>query len=355
VTRASTTDPARDLDAERVGRLLSVARPGVAVTAVTPADETQGSASRLRLDVEYAPGRDAGLPRRMFLKRNLETFAFPAEMYSTEVRFYRDLLPELAIEHPDVYAIDHAEGTTEFSILMEDLAQRPGARLGIATLAVDVADVAGLLTTLARLHAAYWDSPRLDHELAWLDRPDDSVTVRFWQEIGPRLVRRHLESGHRAEIVDPTAWPQDRMWAAFARLQEVNASGPRTALHGDVHAGNVYYLDGAPGGLLDWQLMLQGSWALDVGYLLQTALDPDVRAAHERDLLAGYLDDLGRLGVTPPTFDDAWTRYRQQPIWGVIMWLITPNGVHTDEVQELSLARSLRAGDHLDTLAALGV
>ena len=122
-----------------------------------------------------------------------------------------------------------------------------------------------------------------------------------------------------------------------------------------MHAGNVYYLDGAPGGLLDWQLMLQGSWALDVGYLLQTALDPDVRAAHERDLLAEYLDDLGRLGVTPPPFDDAWSRYRQQPIWGVIMWLITPNGVHTDEVQQLSLARSLRAGDHLDTLAALGV
>jgi hypothetical protein len=355
MTAASTTDPARDLDAARVGRLLAVDRPGVVVTEVVPADETQGSASRLRLDVEYAPGHDGGLPRRLFLKRNLATFAFPVEMYSTEVRFYRDLLPELAIEHPAVYAIDHEDGAVEFSILMEDLALRPSARLGIATEPATVADVRGLLTTLARLHAPFWDSPRLDRDLRWLDRPDDSVTVRFWQQIGPRLVRRHLETGHRAELVDPARWPQDRMWAAFARLQSANATGPRTVLHGDVHAGNVYYLDGAPGGLVDWQLMLQGSWALDVGYLLQTALEPDARAAHERDLLAGYLDDLGRLGVAPPSFADAWARYRQQPIWGVLMWLITPNGVHADEVQDLSLARCLAAGEHLDTLAALGV
>jgi aminoglycoside phosphotransferase (APT) family kinase protein len=272
-------------------------------------------------------------------------------MYATEVYFYRDLLPSLALEHPAVYAIDHAEGSTEFSILMEDISLRPGARVGIVTLPVTADDVAAVLATLARLHAAYWDSPRLP----WLDATNDSVTVSFWQQIGPRLVRRHLESGHRAEVVDQARWSQARMWAAFARLQEENAKPPRTVLHGDVHAGNVYYLDGPFGGLLDWQLMLTGSWALDVGYLLATTLDPSLRASHERQLLAGYLDELGRLGVQPPTFEEAWLQYRMQPIWGVLMWLITPNGVHSDEVQNTSLERCLAAGDHLGTLEALGV
>jgi aminoglycoside phosphotransferase (APT) family kinase protein len=344
-----------DITPEGIGALLATRHPGVHVTDVTVVDQTEGSASRLRLDVDYAPGCAAGLPRRLFVKRNLPEFGFPAEMYSTEIRYYRDLLPELSFEQPEVYGIEHVEGTTRFMILMEDLSQRPGVRIGIATTPVGADDVAGLLRSLAALHATYWESPRLDSDLRWLDRPDDSVTVRFWQRVGPRLVRRHLESGARAEVVDRSRWSEDRMWAAFERLQQVNSGRPRTVLHGDVHAGNVYYLDGGRGGLLDWQLMLQGSWALDVGYVLGTALEPHLRATHERDLLAGYLDELGRLGVAPPAFDDAWLAYRQQPIWGVMMWLITPRGVHTDLVHTVSLQRCLAAGDHLGTLEALGV
>jgi hypothetical protein len=35
------------------------------------------------------------------------------------------------------------------------------------------------------------------------------------------------------------------------------------------------------------------------------------------------------------------------------MWLITPDGVHTNEAQILNLERCLTAGDQLATLAAL--
>jgi hypothetical protein len=121
-----------------------------------------------------------------------------------------------------------------------------------------------------------------------------------------------------------------------------------------VHAGNVYYVEGAAGGLLDWQLMLQGCWALDVCYLIVTALDPADRHRHEGPLLRGYLAELARLGVQPPGFDDAWRRYRQNVLWGIMMWLITPDGVHTNEVQDLSLLRCLEAGRDLDTMGALG-
>ncbi len=337
-----------------ITELLSARHPGVEVTSVTVLDETSGSASRLRLDLEFAAGCDRGLPDRMFLKRNLEEFGFPEEMYTTEVRYYQDLHPELDIEQPAVYAV-HADRPTSFSILMEDLGRRPGASLGIVTRPTSVEEAAGVLDSLAGLHARYWNQPGLINDLAWLDRTDNSVTIKFWQQIGPRLVRRHLERGHRVGAVDLTRWSEERMWAAFARLAVENAKPPITVLHGDVHAGNVYYVDGVRGGLIDWQLMLTGCWALDVGYLLQTALDPQTRALRERDLLAGYLDALGRRGVPPPTFDDAWLRYRMQPVWGVMMWLITPGGVHSDEVQLKSLSRCLAAGDHLDTLAALGV
>jgi aminoglycoside phosphotransferase (APT) family kinase protein len=178
--------------------------------------------------------------------------------------------------------------------------------------------------------------------------------MTFWSEIGPRLSRKHRSKGHRATLVDPERWPEDRIWSAFGALVAALGTGPPTLLHGDVHAGNVFYVDGTRGGLLDWQLSLRGNWSLDVGYLLSTALTPEQRATHERDLLRGYLSRLSAAGVPdPPTFDDAWPRYRQSVLYGIAMWLITPRGVHSDEVQAENLRRCLAAGEDLETLAAL--
>ena len=42
-------------------------------------------------------------------------------------------------------------------------------------------------------------------------------------------------------------------------------------------------------------------------------------------------------------------------LYGVLMWLITPDGVHTDEAQIGYLTRCLAAAERLDTLGALGL
>jgi hypothetical protein len=58
-------------------------------------------------------------------------------------------------------------------------------------------------------------------------------------------------------------------------------------------------------------------------------------------------------GVTPPSFDEAWLHYRQNVLYGVLMWLITPDGVHTDEAQRCFLQRCLTAAEDLETMRAL--
>jgi len=344
----------RTVNAATLTRQLQVRYPTVEVAAVQVLTEDEGSASRLRLALEYAPGRDAGLPTSMFLKRNLAAFNFPGEMYSTEVRIYRDVLDGVAIEKPHVYAIETGDDDLHFTILMEDLSTRPGARLGIVTAPTTVDEVAGLLDTLATLHAQYWASPKLDSTLTWLQAPPVNTSMAFWRQHGPRLSRRHMEKGHRAALVDRAVWTDDRLWNGFDRFLEDLDHGPHTLLHGDVHAGNVYYVDGVRGGLIDWQLALRGCWGIDVTYKLTTALDPQQQAAHEADLLRHYLDRLAALGVSPPSFDEAWLTYRRHVIYGVAMWLITPDGVHTDEAQLGYLSRCLEAAERLETLAALG-
>jgi aminoglycoside phosphotransferase (APT) family kinase protein len=348
--------PASDrvLDAATLTRLLRVDRPGVEVESVEVLGATDGSASRLRLAVTYSDGCDASLPPTIFVKRNLERFSFPSEMYSTEVRIYRDVLPGLDVERPAVYAIDALGDDITFTLLMEDLSQRHGARLGIVTEPNSVDEVAALLDTLASVHAAYWGGDRLERELPWLTPPLVNAPMRFWRDIGPRLTRRHVERGHRAPLVDRSIWTDDALWGGYERLLEVMDSGPHTLLHGDVHAGNVYYVDGVRGGLLDWQLALRGCWALDVTYILTTALDQEQLAGNERSLIEHYLSALAVHGVTPPPMDDAWHRYRCHALYGVLMWLITPDGVHTDEAQIGYLTRCLTAAERLRTLAALG-
>jgi aminoglycoside/choline kinase family phosphotransferase len=342
----------RTVDAEHLTALLASRHPGVEVASISVLDESSGSANRLRLAVTYAPGADAGLPPTMFLKRNLERFGFPAEMYANEVRIYRDVLPGSGLEAPAVYAIAADDDDVSFEILMEDLGARSGVRIGHVCERTTPDDVDRLLATLARLHAAWWGGADLDQRLPWARPPASDPAMRFWRDVGPRLARRHVETGHRAAVVDGDRWPLDELWRAFDRMVEAMGDGPPTLLHGDVHAGNVYHVAGGDGGLLDWQLALRGCWALDVTYLLTSALTPEDRRATERDLLAGYLARLRASGVDAPPRDEAWTRYRQHVVYGVMMWLITPDGVHTDEAQREYLRRCLAAADDLETLAA---
>jgi hypothetical protein len=350
--------PDRTLDAPRLNRLLRRRFPDVDVESVRVLDATDGSASRVQVEVTYRPGRDAGLPPTIFVKRNLERFSFPSEMYSTEVRVYRDVLPRLDVEQPAVYAIESAGEDIEFTILMEDLSRRPGCRLGIVLEPNTVDDVAAVLDTVAGVHAPWWGGARLDGEAPWLTAPLVNPPMQFWREIGPRLARRHIERGHRAALVNRSIWTDDALWDGFDRLLRVMDSGPHTLLHGDVHAGNVYYVhgtEGTIGGLLDWQLALRGCWALDVTYLLTTALDPEQLALSEHELIHRYLQRLADAGVTPPTHEDAYFAYRCHVLYGVLMWLVTPDGVHTDEAQLGYLSRCLAAAERLDTLGALGV
>jgi aminoglycoside phosphotransferase (APT) family kinase protein len=340
-----TTDDRR-VDAARLSEML-----GVRVGAVEILDETSGSANRLRLRLQYAEKTD--LPERMFLKRHLADFNFPVEMYSTEVRIYRYVLPRTKIEQPAVYAVEAAPGDAEFAILMEDLSLRRDTRVGFVLDPATPDDVDSLLDTLAGLHSTWWGDDRLSRELPWLTTPTTNAPMRFWAEIGPRLTRRHLREGHRAELVDKTRWPQEQWWRAFAALLAANETGPHTLLHGDVHASNVYYRDTGPGGLLDWQLALRGCWALDVTYLMITALTPDDRRTHEAELLRGYLNRLRAAGVAAPAFDEAWLRYRQNALYGVLMWLITPDGVHTVAAQTCFLQRCLTAAEDLEMMRAL--
>ena len=138
-------------------------------------------------------------------------------------------------------------------------------------------------------------------------------------------------------------------------MQHHQAGLARTICHGDTHVGNTYVLpDGTPG-LVDWQLAAQGHGMHDVTYLIVTALSVAQRRAHERELIAHYLDRLATAGVhAPPTFDEAWLEHRRAAVWGLyIGWLTTPIANYGWDITVCNHIRLVTAYRDLDTAAAI--
>jgi aminoglycoside phosphotransferase (APT) family kinase protein len=341
---------------EWLSAFLGTRTPGVQVEDLEVLNRSQGAATRLRVRVRYAAGTGGGLPEVLFIKTSLTRQMLVADphMYLTEVYFYDRLRPEIEFETPAVYACEIDEQTNRFAVVIEDVAQR-SARFPTALSGLSGTDLMPLMTTLAALHAANWGRADLESQFPWLESASTGKTAEWWlSDEGRQNIDIELREDYKRMAVDPERNPLHRMYEAFARLQTASDTGPRTVIHGDVHIGNAYQVPDEFG-LLDWQLMRVATWANDVSYPILTALDVEERRASERELLRHYLAELTTRGVAAPSWDDAWLSYRQQALWGVITWTITPTAMYSRALLDALIRRAVTAVHDLDTYAALGL
>jgi hypothetical protein len=340
---------------------LAINQPGVIVdeidivVAKRCGDGVASTADRVVVDLTYRPGTAGGLPHRLILKTMLATPHAPATMYENEVRFYTELRPGLPIEAPKAFGGSFDPSTGRFGLLLEDLGAR-GARFPSALDPVSLDEIRSLLGHLAVLHARFWDSPRFATDLSWVGTPTSGGMSDVFDLIGLELIEDQVaRHPFKADLIAPLGRTLPELWAQLWRVQAEHNHDPTTLLHGDTHVGNTYLLAGDRGGFLDWQLMMRGSWSHDVTYLLVTALEPAVRRAHERDLLAHYLDHLAAEGVSyPPTSIEAFEQYRAAALWGLVIgWLICPPENYGEPITVENISRTVTAVTDLDTLGAI--
>jgi len=325
------------------------------VAAKRCGDGVASTADRVVLDLTYGSGTDVRLPRRMILKTMLASPHAPATMYENEVRFYRELRDDLDIETPVVFASNFDPATGRFGLLLDDLTAR-GARFPSALDDVSLGEVRSILGHLATLHARFWESPRFADDLAWIGTPTGGGMADVFDLIGLELIEDQVERHpFKAELIRPLGRTLPQLWELLAQVQREHSTSPTTLLHGDPHLGNTYLLPGERGGLLDWQLMMRGSWAHDVTYLLVTALDPSTRRAHQHELLGEYLELLRASGVrNAPSPEVAFEQYRKAALWGLVIgWLICPPENYGQPITEANISRTVAAITDLDTLAAI--
>jgi hypothetical protein len=279
----------------------------------------------------------------------------PEAMYRNEVNFYDKLRKELDIEAPDCYASVMNEHDGQFGILMEDLGLR-SARFPNAIDGVSLDEMRSLIENLAKLHAHFWQSPRLDGDLNWLPKTFEGGMFPVFDSIGLNIIRNQVETNpFKQNILAPLNRTVDQLWHAMWKSQHLIYQQPHTLLHGDTHIGNTYVLPDGKGGLLDWQLIVRGPWCHDITYMMITGLDINVRRQHEKELLNLYRETLLANGVkNVPSEEQAYLLYRQSAIWGLVIgWLITPPQNYGEAITSANIQKMVTAMIDLKTLESL--
>lgn len=255
-----------------------------------------GQIVRLRLRYEGDP---ADAPRTLIAK-----FPSPAEgaraiaklygLYEREVRFYAEIAGAAGLYTPRCYHCAFDVEADRYLLLLEDLAA--SGRIGDQVRGCSEEEALLAVGELARFHAAWWNSPRLD-QIAWLPRGTD--LVRAMPALYPQARPVFMELyGDRltGEIADAMEHLAERI---LEMLPEVEAR-PEAIVHADYRLDNMFLGDeGAPYRLavIDWQGPNRGLAAYDLAYFISGSMPPEQRRAHERDLIDRYHAVLLATGV----------------------------------------------------------
>ncbi len=316
------------LTTEWLTAVLGRNTPAAVVTDFEVVGGSDGTSSRRALRVSYnSAGEAAGLPTRLFMK---SAASFQSRLMlglggvtQCETIFYRDIRPELdRLRSPRAFHAAFDPRTYGSIVIMDDLSADGWTFPDPMQDSINRQDAEDMVDQMAYYHAAFWDDPRLNRQFTQL--PTTEVFQQRLNDVG--LEKRARVGIERGRSVMPAALyrRKNEILPATMRALRLNSAGTLTVLHQDVHQGNWLRDSDGRMGLYDWQAVAKGEWALDFTYALANNLTTEDRRAWERELIERYLWRLGEEGVPrPPSFDEAWLRYRQQPFHVVVFALFT--------------------------------
>ncbi|WP_435742255.1 phosphotransferase family protein [Nocardioides sp. SYSU DS0663] len=299
---------AAELTPEWLGRAL-----GAVPTAVRAAPVGSGQIGTcLRVELE-----GAGLPASVLVKlptADTDTRAMLAGAYRSEVRFYRELEPTVAVDVPVCHAATDVTDDGAFTLVLEDLTPAvQGDQLAGGT----VAQVRAAAENLAGLHGPRWCDPSL-LDLGWITAQDAEGAALLQEVYGPAveafldITGPLLTPGAAATVRDTVdvigAW-------SLARPERFGI------VHGDYRLDNLLFHPDPEVGVkaVDWQTLSLGLPARDLAYLVATGLDPAERRSCEEAIVAAYHARLLDHGVRGHPLEECWDDYRFAMLQGILV------------------------------------
>ncbi len=267
--------------------------------------------------------------------------------YAREVGFYQEITPMVEGRTPVSYYAQAGE-PEEFTLILEDMAPaEQGDQLGGCS--IEHAEAA--LVNLAGFHGPLWNSEFLNHP-SMGGNSDGALLAEFMAAFTPEFVTRYADrlSDEDKEMATEFAG-RVIAWDQFD-------TGFNSIVHGDYRLDNLLFgtTDACPPvTTVDWQTFRPGPPLRDTAYFLGSSLEPDVRAAHEADLVRVYHEALLSYGVTDYSFDQCWNDYRLGSLQGPLITILGSIGVkQTERGDNMFMVMIRRAGEqvrHLDALS----
>ncbi len=329
---------------------LGTSSPGVEVTGVEVEDVMAGSATKVRLRMDFDATGTRQLPSVMIAKTCFDEGlrALVERGNATEAKFFSELAPALRdVEIPHCYFAATDTESRQSVMLIEDLTAR-NATFGRATAPLDVDTAAAVLEQQARFHTCWWESAT---EPKGFELGATGLRMVMEHILGPESWE-HALTLPRAAGVPARLLDRDRILGAVLALWDADETPPHCFIHGDAHLGNLYFDEAGNPGHLDWQTAQRGRWAHDVTYFLVGALEVEERRRSERDLLEHYLECVRGHGADAPGFDDAWREYRRHLFHG-FTWIVCPLEMQPEDVSTANTERFATAIEDLDAFAVL--
>ena len=302
-------------------------RIGVRRTHVVKMDV--GTTTQMRLNVEHIGPAD--VPSHWFTKlpslswKSRRASGFP-RTFEREVKMYGHVLSDLPVATPR--CLFGAVRGRRRTLVLEDLPHYD-AQIRVVGDVLTVDEARQAIVMMAKFHAALWASERFAKDLSWLGQGADEAHGWVTAALRSHLCKQGLKQN--APGLSSELNVLLRRWFANRGLVKTKLrSDYVTLVHGDCHAGHLYWRHGAPG-FVDWRNAACAEGISDVASLLVTSLDTQERRQEERSLVDSYAETLRTQGVEDACSDFLWERYQLHTVGPLERWLIASSLSHGEK------------------------
>ena len=313
---------------------------GVAAERIAVGEGFLGELARLTLTYDGAPGPATVIAKIPTTDSGLKPIGVMLGVYERESRFYRELVPHLAVRTAACFYNGADAEADRYALVLEDLGHLEG---GDQAAGMDLDQSRACVTAAARLHGRWWDHDLLGG-LAWVPKPDNPINMGLqgmyeeswdslmeqWGHLYPDQVKREVE----------------RYIPRVSEFLTAGGDSARTLTHNDFRLDNLFF-DGDEVVVLDWQVLGLGDGMGDLVPLLTTNATGEVRRSHETELLQLYFDHMRAQGSGPSHFEDLVRMYRANQMFWLINWgnnaARADRGERSDRLFEAVLGRAIEA------------
>lgn len=203
------------------------------------------------------------------------------DVYRREAAVYAFLGAEPPLATPRCYWSKAGTDGRSLNLVLEDLTGRTRAVNQVSGCTPDEALAVG--AELARLHAAYWNDPRLGEADWLLDRQATASLAGEVQTAAAALFRERYQ-----DRIAPDCLAAIDHFAANAEAAIRAVPPGHTLVHGEPRVDNILFEDTSDrprAWLIDWQFADRGSPMFDLAYFLAGSLSVEDRRKVEAELI----------------------------------------------------------------------